>query len=65
MLKRLRFPIRLKMLLAVLFVVTAAVSVITFTMANLFHTDKRTYVHDLSSVLAQSTAEEAKVVLTG
>ena len=34
-------PIRYKILLAVLLVVTAVVSTITFTMAQLFHSDKR------------------------
>ena len=42
-----RFPIRLKILLSLLFVVTSVVRVITFTMATLFHEDKTTYINDL------------------
>jgi len=51
-----RFPIRFKILVAVLFVITAVVGIITFTMANLFHADKKTYIHDLVSVVALNTA---------
>ena len=57
------FPIRLKILLAVLFLVTIVVSTITFTMANLFHSDKTAYIHDLTSVIALHTAEEARSLL--
>lgn len=60
-----RIPIRFKILVAVLLGITAVVGVITFTMANLFHTDKRAYIHDLVSVVALNTAEEAQAVLTG
>jgi signal transduction histidine kinase len=41
------------------------VSVITFTMANLFHEDKTTYIHDLASLVALSTAEECRSLLEG
>ena len=51
-------PIRYKILLAVLLVVTAVVSTITFTMAQLFHADKKIYVRDLSSVQAMHAAQE-------
>ena len=42
--------LRYKILLAVLLVVTAVVSAITFTMAQMFHADKKIYVRDLSAV---------------
>src|SRR5262245_25968102 len=56
-------PIRYKILLAVLLVVTAVVSTITFTMAQLFHADKKIYVRDLSSVQARFAAQETEAVL--
>ena len=63
--KRMKFPIRLKILIALLFVVTAVVSAITFTMANLFHEDKTAYIRDLASLVARSTAEESESILVG
>ncbi len=60
-----RFPLRFKILVTFLFVATAVVSLITFTMANLFHTDKTAYIHDLTSVIALHTAEEAGALLVG
>jgi len=62
---RMNFPIRLKILVSLLLMVTAVVSVITFTMANLFHEDKTTYIHDLASLVALSTAEECRSLLEG
>jgi len=62
---RFRFPIRFKILVTVLLGITVVVSIITFTMANLFHTDKKAYIHDLVSVVALNTAEEAQSVLVG
>lgn len=59
-----RFPIRLKILIALLFVITAVVGIITFTMANLFHADKKTYIHDLVSVVALNAAEESRSLLS-
>ena len=59
----LRIPLRLKILISVLLVVTAVVSVITFTMANMFHEDKRTYINDLASIVAVTTAEECRAIL--
>ncbi len=56
-------PIRYKILLAVLLVVTAVVSTITFTMAQLFHADKKLYFRDLSSVQAMHAAQETGAVL--
>jgi two-component system NtrC family sensor kinase len=62
---RLRLPIRYKLLLSTLLVITAVVSSITFTMANLFHTDKKAYIHDLTSVMALHVAEETRSLLSG
>ena len=58
-------PIRFKILIALLLVVTIVVSVITFTMARLFHTDKTAYIRDLTSVIALHTTQEAKSYLVG
>lgn len=60
-----RFPIRFKILVTMLLVITAVVSIITFTMANLFHTDKESYIHALTSEMAQHTAAEARSILNG
>lgn len=62
---RFRFPIRFKILLTLLLVSSTVVGVITFTMAQLFHTDKTAYIHDLTSVIALHTAEEADALLRG
>lgn len=58
-----RFSIRLKILVALLAVVTIVVSLITFTMANLFHDDKKAYIKDLASIVALSTAQECHALL--
>lgn len=63
--RKLKFPIRFKILIALLLVVTTVVSLITFTMANLFHSDKSAYVHDLTSEMAVHTAAETRALLTG
>jgi signal transduction histidine kinase len=63
--KRIRFPIRFKILIALLLIVTGVVSIITFTMANLFHADKAAYIHDLTSEMAMHTASETSALLTG
>jgi len=57
-----RFPIRFKILLTLLVVVTIAVSLITFFMANLFHEDKTVYMQDLSVMTAVSQAEKSKAL---
>ena len=62
---RMRFPIRFKILIALLLVVTGVVSIITFTMANLFHADKAAYIHDLTSEMAVHTSSETRALLTG
>ena len=43
--RKVRFPIRLKIMISLLTGITAVVSVITFTMATYFHDDKRAYIH--------------------
>ena len=58
-------PLRIKILLALLLVITAVVSTITFTMANLFHQDKKVYVSDLASVVALHIAQEADALIAG
>ena len=63
--KQLRFPIRFKILISLLLVITAVVSIITFTMANLFHTDKSAYIHDLTSEMAMHTAAETRALMVG
>ncbi len=65
MTRRFFIPLRFKIMMSLLFVVTAVVSVITFTMANLFHQDKTAYINDLASIVALNTAEEGRALLTG
>lgn len=62
--KRILIPYRLKILATLLVIVTAVVSVIAFTMARMFHEDKRAYVSDLAAVVAVHAAEEADLVLS-
>ncbi|HBA88827.1 MAG TPA: two-component sensor histidine kinase [Geobacter sp.] len=62
---RLKFPLRFKMLLSQLLVVSVVLSLITFTMANLFQVDKTAYIHDLTSTVVLHTAEEANTLLAG
>jgi len=63
--KKLKFPLRFKILLAQLLGVTVVLSLITFTMARLFHADKTAYIHDLTSTVVLHTAQEADALLTG
>ncbi len=58
-------PLRWRILVALLFVVTSVVGVITVTMAGMFHRDKKAYVSDMVSVIAVHAAEEAQAVLAG
>ncbi|MFQ6024268.1 MAG: ATP-binding protein [Acidiferrobacterales bacterium] len=60
---RMRFPIRLKILITFLSVITAVVSLIIMAMANAFNSDKTTYIRDLTSVIALHVAEEADSLL--
>ncbi len=55
-----RVSMRFKILMALLVLVTTVVAIITISMANLFHNDKRTYLHDLAGAAAVQTAEEVK-----
>lgn len=64
MLKQLRFPIRFKILVTLLVVVTAVVALITFIMANLFHADKRVYIHDLTAATAGNGASKTHALLS-
>ena len=52
-------------MVALLFVITSVVSLITFTMGRLFNQDKTAYIHDLTSLIALHTAEEARSQLDG
>jgi two-component system, NtrC family, sensor kinase len=63
--KKLKFPLRFKMLLSQLLVVSVVLSLITFTMAKLFHEDKRAYIHDLTSTVVLHTAAEASALMGG
>ena len=63
--KKLKFPLRFKILLAQLLGVTVVLSLITFTMARLFHADKTAYIHDLTSTVVLHTAQEADALLIG
>ena len=63
--KKLKFPLRFKMLVAQLLVVSVVLSLITFTMANLFHVDKTAYIHDLTSTVVLHTAAEANALVVG
>ncbi|GFO58232.1 hypothetical protein GMST_05570 [Geomonas silvestris] len=60
---KLKFPLRFKVLLAQLLGVTVVLSLITFTMARLFHVDKTAYIHDLTSTVVLHTAQEANALM--
>lgn len=57
--------IRIKILLTMLVFLTLAISAIVYTMAQMFHTDKTTYMRGLTSEMAMHTAAEAGAVLNG
>lgn len=63
--KNFRFPIRFKILLTLLVVITLVVSMITFIMANLFHSDKTAYIKDLTATTASNQAEKTRALLDG
>lgn len=63
--KQLRFPLRFKILIILLLLVISVLSLITITMARLFHTDKTAYIHDLTSIISLHTAEEVKSMMSG
>ena len=60
---RLFIPLRFKILLSLLLGITVVVSVITFTMANLFHADKTTYIKNLISTNAIHIATETRSLI--
>jgi len=62
--RKILFPIRLKILVTLLILVTTSIGTITFTMANLFHIDKSAYIRDLTSLIAIHTAQETNATLT-
>ncbi len=62
---QLSFPIRVKLITTLLLVITLVVGAITYMMATLFHTDKTTYIYDLTSIVAQHVAEEAQSLQVG
>ena len=64
MLMKFRFPIRFKILLTMLVVITTVVSTITFIMANLFHEDKTAYIYDLTSTTSLNAASKTETLLT-
>lgn len=59
----LKLPLRYKYVVTTLALVTLVVSIITLTMANLFHEDKKGYIHDLAVTAAAHTAEETTSIL--
>jgi signal transduction histidine kinase len=63
--KRLLIPIRFKVLITLLAVITVVVSLITVNMGKMFHADKEASIRDLTSVIAANTAEEARSLLSG
>ena len=65
MLRSLKIPIRLKILVSALLVIMLVVGLITSTMANLFQKDKTFYVRDMASVMSQHVAAEADALLRG
>jgi len=65
MLKKIWFPIRFKILVILLLLVTSVVSLITVTMAKFFHDDKTTYIRDITSVVALHMAEETRSMMIG
>ena len=62
---KLTFPIRLKVLIAILAFLMLVVGVITAMMANLFHQDKTTYVRDFSAAVTSDIKAEVETILGG
>lgn len=57
------FPIRLKVLVAVLALLMLVIGVITATMANLFQQDKTAYVRDFSAAVTGNMQSEISTIL--
>lgn len=62
---RIVFPIRLKIMVAMLLALTAVVVAISVTMSSFFHEDKQSYMNDWTSIAVMSTAEEGRTLLRG
>ena len=60
---KLSFPIRLKVLVAVLVILMLVIGVITATMANLFQQDKTAYVRDYSLAVTGNMQAEIETIL--
>ena len=65
MIKKFNIPIRFKILVAILFIITVVVSIITFTMANMFHSDKTAYIYDTTATIAVHKSQEVSSLMTG
>lgn len=63
--RRINLPIRYKLLTSSLLIATVVVSIITVAMANLFHTDKKAYIHDITLTMAEHTAQLTGKTLLG
>ncbi len=57
------FPIRLKVLVALLAILMLVIGVITATMANLFQQDKTAYVRDFSAAVTGNMQAEVQTIL--
>ncbi len=57
------FPIRLKVLVALLVILMLVIGVITATMANLFQQDKTAYVRDFSAAVTGNMQAEVETIL--
>ncbi len=60
---KISFPIRLKVLVAVLVILMLVIGVITATMANLFQQDKAAYVRDFSAAVTGNMRAEVDTIL--
>jgi hypothetical protein len=61
--RKLFIPLRFKILISLLLGISVVVGAITFTMANLFHTDKTAYINDLISTNTLHTAQETQSLI--
>jgi signal transduction histidine kinase len=62
---RIRFAVRIKLLLAVFALLTITVAAITAFIARKFRDDKIAYVNDVAAIVADSTAAESAALLRG
>lgn len=62
---RIRFPVRIKLLLVVFALLTITVAAITGFIARKFGDDKIAYVNDVAAIVADSTAAESAALLRG